>query len=452
MKPPTTEFRLPPRWKPLRPHAEQERMAESDARFVVCAAGRRSGKTERAKRKLAREAVIFPVLRPDLEDGFFWFTAPTREQAKRLAWADLKRMVPYLFVRRYYETELIIRLYSGVELGVAGLDKPERMEGNPIDGIVIDEIANCKPEAWTSNIRPALDTDEREGWAWLIGVPEGRNHFYRLWSEAAHRKGWEQYHWRSESILTPELIAEAKRDLDERTYEQEYGASFLDFSGRVYYSFSREANCPSGELPYDKRAPLIFCFDFNVEPGSAVVCQEGRIKKKSPKDDDPGTVTLVLDEVHIPVRSNTEEVCDVLIDKYGKHEGYVYCYGDATGGAEGSAKVKGNDWDLIRMKLKPVFGNRLLFRIPKANPRERVRVNAMNSRMKPKEGPVRLLIDGRRCKELLLDFEGVTSLKGTNGKIDKKKDLERTHWSDSLGYYIVKKHPTRQRTTIDIQV
>ncbi len=169
----TSGLSMPQRWTPLRHHDKQVAMAEDESRIVVCAAGRRSGKTERAKRKLVREAVGFPVKRPDLPDGFFYATAPTFAQAKKIYWKDLKSLVPHVFVRRIYEADLIISLHSGVELAVAGLDKPERLEGSPIDGVVIDEIANCKPEAWTSNIRPALDTEGREGWAWLIGVPEG---------------------------------------------------------------------------------------------------------------------------------------------------------------------------------------------------------------------------------------------------------------------------------------
>ena len=37
--------------------------------------------------------------------------------------------------------------------------------------IVLDEFANMKEKAWGENVRPALS--DREGWAWLIGVPAG---------------------------------------------------------------------------------------------------------------------------------------------------------------------------------------------------------------------------------------------------------------------------------------
>ena len=61
---------------------------------------------------------------------------------------------------------------------MVGLDKPERIEGQPWDGGVLDEYANMKAHAWGANVRPALS--DRLGWCDLIGVPEGRNHYYDL--------------------------------------------------------------------------------------------------------------------------------------------------------------------------------------------------------------------------------------------------------------------------------
>jgi len=387
-------------------------------------------------------------MRPDLDDGFFYGCAPTFPQAKRIWWNDIKKLIPPAFVRRIYEADLIISLTTGVDIGIVGLDKPERMEGNPIDGICIDEFGNVKKKAWDENIRPALDTPGREGWAWMFGVPEGRNHFHTLWKKAAIRKNWGQHHWRSDSFLSPEVIQAAMEDLDERTYEQEYGASFLNFSGRIYYTFEESQNAVyESALPYDDEAPLIICFDFNIEPGSAVMCQEAK-----PASIKEGSVTLCIDEVHIPVRSNTIEVCQSIVRKFGKHKGQVLCYGDASGGSGGSAQIDGSDWELVRKELRPVFGSRLHFRLPGRNPAEKSRINAVNSRMKPKKGPARILIDGNKCPQLILDFEGVVALEGTDGKIDKRKDLLRTHWSDGFGYYIHKKFPARTVIITEVEV
>jgi hypothetical protein len=128
------------------------------------------------------------------------------------------------------------------------------------------------------------------------------------------------------------------------------------------------------------------------------------------------------------------------------HKGVVYCHGDATGGAQGSARVQGSDWQLVRAELSPVFGRNLNFRFPQANPKERVRINAVNSRLRAADGTIRMMIDPVRCPNVVKDFEGVRLLEGGSGEIDKKIDPHLSHLSDSIGYYISKEFPLRTRS------
>lgn len=72
------------RWYPLIEHAVQRALIEDHVRFKVVPAGRRSGKTERAKRFIVREAMQTP--------GQYFVAAPTRDQVKRIYWQDLKRL------------------------------------------------------------------------------------------------------------------------------------------------------------------------------------------------------------------------------------------------------------------------------------------------------------------------------------------------------------------------
>src|SRR5690606_18111959 len=110
----------------------------------------------------------------------FFAAAPTHAQAKRLYWSDLKALVPgRLLAGKPSESELIIRLVNGAEIYVLGMDAPERIEGSPWDGGILDEYANMKARAWGEHVRPALA--DRNGWCWLVGVPEGRNHYYDRW-------------------------------------------------------------------------------------------------------------------------------------------------------------------------------------------------------------------------------------------------------------------------------
>ena len=149
------------RWYPLRPHVEQRRLWESTARFRVVPAGRRAGKSE-ISRRYGMALSIGPQRWPDAR---YVFAAPTYQQARRIFWSDIKRMVPRWALAgqnprtAIRETDLSIQLGNGAELCVTGLDVPERIEGSPLDWICVDEIANCHPEAWVERVRPTPQGD-----------------------------------------------------------------------------------------------------------------------------------------------------------------------------------------------------------------------------------------------------------------------------------------------------
>ena len=121
-------------------------------RFPVVPAGRRSGKTERAKRFLSKQAL-------SNQNEKYFAAAPTRDQAKKIWWDDLKALtLSVTHDKQPSESELKIFLPNGTEIHVIGLDRPERIEGINWTGGVIDEIADIKPESMEANIMPALNT------------------------------------------------------------------------------------------------------------------------------------------------------------------------------------------------------------------------------------------------------------------------------------------------------
>ena len=451
--------------KPLRPHAEQTRLVYQPTRFKVVPAGRRSGKTEMAKRYLLSRAIdpwsdgLPNPVDPSIENPRYFFAAPTWAQARLIYWNDIKAMIPnwafrYGKRRSVRESDMTIEL-TWSTVCVLGLDKPERIEGAPWDGGILDEFANMKPEAWSLHVRPSLS--DRNGWAWFIGVPEGRNHYYDMFEEAkiratkARAEGripdWDGFHWKSSDILPPSEIEAARQDLDDLSYMQEYEANFVSFHGKAYYPFNPIVHCRP--LEYNPDNDLIFCFDFNVNPGVAVVCQEQPMPEQWKWTEreggqyyqEPVWGTGIIGEVHIPRNSNTPAVCNKLLEMYANHRGKVICYGDATGGAKGTSQIAGSDWDLIKAAFKNSWGGRVFYRVPSGNPRERVRVNSVNSRLLSKSGTIKLMVDPSKAPYLVKDFEGVRLLEGGSGEIDKNADMRLTHLSDSLGYYIVREWP-----------
>lgn len=430
---------LTSRWTPLRYHPEQWRLWTSKARFRCVPAGRRSGKTELAKRYIVKQALG----QTQWDDAWYVCAAPTAAQAKRIYWRDLKALIPPDFIDgKPGEVELTIRLINGSEISLLGMDEPARIEGRPLNGVVLDEFGNMRPMVWQENVRPALS--DRRGWAWPIGVPEGRNHYYDM-VQAAYGSingEWDVFHWESEDVLDADEIASAKAALDPLTYDQEYRGSFVNFSGQAYYQFHRGTH-GKWRLPYNRHGVLSFCFDFNVAPGVAAVVQEH--PKSSLRFDTERMgedCSCVIGEVYVPRGSNTVIVCDRLINDWAHHKGEIHLYGDATGGATGSAKIDGSDWEIIHRKMKAAFGSdRIRMRVKTQNPPQKARLNAMNSRIKATDGTVRFFVDPVKAPNVVKDLEGVRVIEGGSGEIDKKIDPRLSHISDAVGYYIEKKFP-----------
>ena len=439
-------------WAPFKYHPIQANLWYSPARFIMVPAGRRSGKTAIAKRMGIIRAASFP-----LSDGWFVFSAPIHRQAIQIYWNDLKSMVPRSWqLRRPNETDHIIYLINGSEIQVLGLDVPERLEGRPLDGIVIDEFGNCRESAWEENIRPSLSTPGRPpGWAWFIGVPEGRNHYYDMWMETISHSPqqadneWAGFTWSSRDIMDPAEIESLSKKLDPRVFAQEVDASFESFDGAVYYTFDRKAHA-STRVPYDPTKTIYVTFDFNVEPGTANVIQEG---PPSPSPLIPSSkygpvVTRIVDEVHEKLNSSTPKICQEIISRYRNHKAQVVILGDPSGGNRETSQTRGTDIDLIRMTLAPVFRDRLVNAFSPNNSKIPVkpRINSVNARLMSTDGIYHLQVDPVKCPETIKDFEGVIAKRGGTGEPDKARAEKdgRGHHADGVGYYMWRKHPLRR--------
>ncbi len=190
-------------------------------RFSVVVVHRRGGKTVMAIMRLVDAA-----LRCQRERGRYGYIAPLLKQAKGIAWDYLKayaRKVPGTIVN---EAELWVEFPNGARVRLYGADNPDSLRGLYFDGVVIDEVAQIKPELWGEVILPTLS--DRAGWALFIGTPKGINLFSQLYYKALADPSWFAAIytcWQTGALDELELD-QAKRESTDAVWRQEYLCDF----------------------------------------------------------------------------------------------------------------------------------------------------------------------------------------------------------------------------------
>lgn len=207
------------------PRDWQRECHRSRKRFTVLALHRRAGKTELAIMELLDCALKF-----DKDLGLFFYVAPYLKQAKAIAWARLKARVEPMRQHglvEVNESELSVTLkHNGTVIRIFGADNPDAMRGVRLDGCVIDEVAQIKPEVWNDTLQPALS--DRKGWALFIGTPQGINLFSELYFRSTSLPDWHsaRYTVYDTGAIDPEEVERLKRDMSETSFAREYLCDF----------------------------------------------------------------------------------------------------------------------------------------------------------------------------------------------------------------------------------
>ena len=125
------------------------------------------------------------------------------------------------------ESELWVRLRSnGAIIRMYGADNPEAMRGVRLDGVVLDEVADIKPETWREVLQPALA--DRLGWALFIGTPHGINLFSELFFKGRDLADWHSalYTVYDTEALNANEVERYRQSVDENTFKREMLCDF----------------------------------------------------------------------------------------------------------------------------------------------------------------------------------------------------------------------------------
>lgn len=390
-------------------------------RFPLVPAGRRSGKTERFKRFVVKQANEVP--------GPYFAAAPTHDQAKKIFWDDLKAFsLSSLHTRRPSESDRIIYMPNGSEIHVIGLDKPQRIEGIPWKGGGIDEFADIKPDAWEANILPALNTvhpldPEYRAWCWLLGVPDGLNHYYDLCEAAkiGDDPNFEVFHWKSSEILPADVIAAMRQAMSVKQFKQEFEASFETATGRIYEDYS-DANLTSEVIaPHEQ---LYWFHDFNYTPlSSGVGVQRGES-------------LYLLDEIVLTSAVAKQSALE-FVERYKDHKNKrLRLYGDPAGKAGEKHGQKSNYTD-IETVLQD-HGWHVERRVRAAAPAIKDRQNAVRAKIRNANGAISLYVNAANAPYM---HKGLSTVQLKKGSSYQEEESDYQHITTAIGYMVSYEFP-----------
>jgi hypothetical protein len=244
------------------PREWQAECHRSRKRFTVLALHRRAGKTE-----LAIMELIDAALKCQLELPYFVYVAPYLKQAKTIAWSRLKQRLAPLIMHNALtvnESDLsVVFRHNKAVIRIFGGDNPDALRGVRLDGVVMDEVAQIKPEVWQDILQPALS--DRRGWSLFIGTPAGVNLFSELFFRAERLPEWQsaRYTVYDTGSLDPDEVERLRRDMHETSFSREYLCDFSAAGDNQLISLSdvQDASRRQVKLPDYQYAPKILGVD-----------------------------------------------------------------------------------------------------------------------------------------------------------------------------------------------
>jgi hypothetical protein len=174
--------------------------------------------------------LINAALQTKLELSLYAYCAPFLSQAKSIAWGMIKfrlRKMIELKAVHINEAELTITILSnGAKIRLFGGDNFDAMRGVRLDGCVIDEVAQIRPELWNDVLQPALS--DRKGWALFIGTPSGINMFSEKYYKAKTLPDWSSHLFTvyDTQAIDSEEVERLKRDMSGSSFAREYLCAF----------------------------------------------------------------------------------------------------------------------------------------------------------------------------------------------------------------------------------
>jgi len=255
----------------------QKDYIKNKKRFNVLVVHRRGWKTV--------WAVLDWMLETIQEIGDYWYIAPTYRQAKKIAWRMIQKYWNQITWFTYNSSELIVTYVNWSTLSLFGAENPDSLRWLDLKWVIFDEYAQQPSWIYWEIIFPMLNANR--GWVTFIWTPKGKNSFYKLYERAKKDDRWYTtlLTYTDTKLLDEEQIADARLEMTEEEFEQEYNCSWEAFMRWAVYGKELQLANKEGRIKkgiYDPKVPVDTFWDLWISDAMTiwfiqVVWQEIRI-------------------------------------------------------------------------------------------------------------------------------------------------------------------------------
>lgn len=215
-------------YKPHKKQLEIHTAIDNDGKYFFVSIGRQFGKTilgENQGIKWCVENANWKVA---------WIS-PTYKQCKKV----FKEVVKALGKCPFYQkapnhSELYFTFNNGSEFKFYSAEAYDSIRGETFDAAIGDEMAYWKPQVWDEVIKATLLVRGKKFLG--LSTPKGKGQFYKLHKLSENNNNYKSFRGTSydNPFIDPSEIDEAKLNLPDHIFRQEYLAEFLDDGSGVF--------------------------------------------------------------------------------------------------------------------------------------------------------------------------------------------------------------------------
>ena len=333
---------------------------------------------------------------------------------------------------RASEKDRVIKFKWGTTVEAKSADNPDSLVGEGLDLLIVDEAAKVKRKIWDMYLSPTLS--DRKGKGIFITTPEGFNWIYDLYLLGQQDELWESHqapswdnHFAFPEGKSDQFLLERKRNMSKEVYNQEYGAQFTSFAGRVY-PFDRLLDV--GSYPYNRDLPTFCSIDFGYRMpavGWFQIYKQGGLTHINMIDEITHKTNIKTDELALKIKEKPYHVL-----KY---------YGDPAGLQSQSQSGLG-DIEIFRKR-----GININTKRDKVSKSVASGISHVRSYIENAEGQ-RFLHINEKCKGIMMDLENYRypeAKEGQDLKPEPLKDGFHDHGCDMLRYFFINQFPIKNR-------